>query len=329
MKEYFCDELNNVLTCFHDKIMSCCSGQIGPVYFDKYRGEKIDWDKFRQVKLDGFAMLNEEQINNSPCKNCFNLREKKEGDVILPKFKMLYVSHWLHCNCGCVYCARMVDSHGKISHWKRNSEFYKLSPLLKELYKQDLLDRENLIAFIQGGDIGVLREFDEIVKIFLKNGLKEFWIVSNNIVYQPLVKKLLDANKALFVTTLDCGSREMYKKIKRVDKFNDYIKNLKKYLHNCNYKDRLHVKYIVVENLNDNVKEITDFINLMSDIGVDNVEFMIDNKYLLFTDLDKHPMPAHYKDLYLEFVRLCEEKHINIHYWERTRYAVNKYFLQQ
>ena len=107
----------------------------------------------------------------------------------------------------------MVDSHGKISNWKRNSEFYKIVPLLKELYKQDLLDRENLIAFIQGGDIGVLREFDEIIKTFLKNGLKEFWIVSNNIVYQPIVKKLLDTNRTLFVTTLDCGSREMYKKL--------------------------------------------------------------------------------------------------------------------
>ena len=47
-KLYFCDELNNVLSCFHDRIMSCCSGQIGPVYYEGYRGQKIDWDKFKE-----------------------------------------------------------------------------------------------------------------------------------------------------------------------------------------------------------------------------------------------------------------------------------------
>ena len=51
-KQYFCDELNNVLSCFHDRIMSCCSGQIGPVYIEGYRGEKIDWKKLKNVKRE-------------------------------------------------------------------------------------------------------------------------------------------------------------------------------------------------------------------------------------------------------------------------------------
>ena len=77
MKQYFCDELNNVLSCFHDRIMSCCSGQIGPVYYEAYRGEKIDWDAFRKVKTDAFALLSEDDIEKSPCKGCFFLRERK------------------------------------------------------------------------------------------------------------------------------------------------------------------------------------------------------------------------------------------------------------
>ncbi len=325
MKYYFCEELNNVISCFHDRIMSCCSGQIGPVYYEGYKGQKIDWDKFREIKYKSFDFLNEKDLENSPCKNCFFLRERKPFDVISPTFNLINVSHWTHCNCGCIYCARMTDSKGVITTKAQKSEYYDFLPLLKELYKQELLDRKNLTAFIQGGDISVLKEFEPMVKEFLKQGIKDFFILSNNIKYQPVVKKLLDMGNARFVTSLDCGNAGLYKKIKRVDKFNDFISNLKKYAKSKN-PDRVHVKYIVIEHINDNKEEITKFINLMSDIGIKTVEFMIDNKYLLFSDLDKTPLPPHYKDLYFHFEELCKLKNININLWDRTRYVINKYF---
>ncbi len=56
---------------------------------------------------------------------------------------------------------------------------------------------------------------------------------------------------------------------------------------------------------------------------------MIDNKYLLFTDLDKTPMPKHYKELYLHFEQLCKEKNMNLHLWDKTRYVVDKYLLNK
>ncbi len=326
MKYYFCDELNNVLSCFHDRIMSCCTGQIGPVYYEGYRGEKIDWDKFREVKIKGFEMLNERDIDTSPCKNCFFLRERKDDDVISEKFNLINVSHWTQCNCGCIYCARMLDSKGAITTKIQKSSYYDFLPLLKELYKQNLLDRENLTAFIQGGDISVLKEFDSIIKEFLKQGVKDFFILSNNIKYQPNIKKLLDMGNTRFITSLDCGTRELYKKIKRVDKFDDMVNNLKKYA-KSRHPEKVHVKYIIIEHINDNKKDIESFINLMTEIGIKTVEFMIDNKYLLFTDLDKNPMPAHYKDLYLYFEKLCKENNLNINLWDKTRYVINKYFL--
>ena len=54
---------------------------------------------------------------------------------------------------------------------------------------------------------------------------------------------------------------------------------------------------------------------------------MIDNKYLLFTDLDKTPLPAHYRDLYLHFERLCKEKGLEMGFWEKTKYVIDKYLL--
>ena len=326
-KQYFCDELNNVLSCFHDRIMSCCSGQIGPVYYEAYRGQKIDWEAFKKIKQDAFNMLTEENINNSPCKGCFFLRERKPEDRISPVFNMINISHWTQCNCGCIYCARMLDSKGKITYKAEKSEYYDIVPLIKQLYKQELLDRRNLTACIQGGDLSVLKEFEPMVKEFLKNGVKTFHILTNNIVYQPIINKLMDLNKVELFTALDCATPEVYKKLKRVDKFNDSVNNLRKYAKGRENPPII-VKYIVVEHINDNIEEIQKFIDLMSDIGIKIVEFTIDNKWAMFTNLDEKPLPAHYGDLYLYFKKACEEKNIVLNVWSRTEFIINKYALK-
>ena len=326
-KQYFCDELNNVLSCFHDRIMSCCSGQIGPVYYEAYRGQKIDWEAFKKIKQDAFNMLTEENINNSPCKCCFFLRERKPEDRISPVFNMINISHWTQCNCGCIYCARMLDSKGKITYKAEKSEYYDIVPLIKQLYKQELLDRRNLTACIQGGDISVLKEFEPMVKEFLKNGVKTFHILTNNIVYQPIINKLMDLNKVELFTALDCATPEVYKKLKRVDKFNDSVNNLRKYAKGRENPPII-VKYIVVEHINDNIEEIQKFIDLMSDIGIKIVEFTIDNKWAMFTNLDEKPLPSHYGDLYLYFKKACEEKNIVLNVWSRTEFIINKYALK-
>ncbi|MBE7704873.1 MAG: radical SAM protein [Cyanobacteria bacterium SIG29] len=326
-KKYFCDELNNVLSCFHDRIMSCCSGQIGPVYYEAYKGEKIDWKAFKQFKKDSFDLLTEENIENSPCKGCFFLRERKETDEVSETFKTINISHWTQCNCGCIYCARMYDSKGEITYKSGKSKYYDMIPLLKQLYKENLLNKNDLTACIQGGDISVLKEFEPMVKEFLKNGITRFNILSNNIVYQPIIKKLLDKNLVDYTTSLDCATPELYKKLKRVDKFKDSVNNLKKYAKSKN-KRYITVKYIIVEHINDNKEEITKFVNLMSDIGIENIEFMIDNKYVLFTDLNTTPLPKHYGELYLHFKKSCEEKGIRMTMWQKTEHIIKEYALK-
>ncbi len=66
----------------------------------------------------------------------------------------------------------------------------------------------------------------------------------------------------------------------------------------------------------------------MYDIGIKNIEFMIDNKYALFTDLDTVPLPKHYGELYLYLKKACEEKDIRLILWDKTEYIINKYALK-
>lgn len=306
--------------------MSCCSGIIGPVYLDNYKGEKINWEAFKAVKRDAFSLMNKENISKLSCNGCFFLRPKIEQDVISDKFNMLNLSHWTQCNCGCIYCARMDDSRGEITKKPQRSTSYDMLPVLKELYKNELLDRENLTVVFQGGDISVLKEFEPLVKECLKNGVKNFEILTNNIIYQPLIKKLIDKDKAVLYTSLDAGCRETYHKLKRVDKFEECVKNLRKYS-KSKPNPPIVVKYILVHNFNDNKEEITRFMELMSDIGITAVEFQIDNKYGLFTDLDRNPLPQHYGELFLLFKEECAKRNIKLQVWSKTEDTINKYAL--
>ena len=84
---YFCDELNDTLTYFHDEIKSCCSNPNGPIYFNDYDGTKVDFELLKQKKLKIFSLFDEENIKNSPCYGCFSLRKRKPEDIFTTKYK--------------------------------------------------------------------------------------------------------------------------------------------------------------------------------------------------------------------------------------------------
>ena len=222
----------------------------------------------------------------------------------------------------------MLDSKGKITYKSQKSEYFDMVPLLKQLYKQELLDRNNLVAVIQGGDISVLKEFEDMVKCFLKNGVKDLHILTNNIVYQPIIQKLMDLNKCILFTSLDCADAELYYKMKRVDKYKDTVENLRRYAKG-RINPRIVVKFILVEHMNDSIEQVQKFVDLMADIGIKMVEFTIDNKWAMFTNLDEKPLPAHYGDIYLYFKKACEERNIKFNVWEKTQYIIDKYALKK
>lgn len=322
-KKFFCDELNKTLTCMNGNIMSCCSGRTAPIYYQNYKGEKITKENFLKLKEEIFNLMDEENIDKTPCKGCFYLRERNENDKISETFNMINVSHWVQCNCGCIYCARHNETRGEITTKTIKSYYYDFLPVLKQLYKENLIDKENLTVCIQGGDISILKEFEPIIKEFLKQGIKKFDILSNNINYKPIIKKLLDKDLTTYNTSLDCGTRETFKKIKKVDKFNDCIKNLKKYARS-KHKENISVKYILLEHFNDNKEEITSFVNLMEEIGIKNIEFMLDYKWLFNSDSSQTSLPSHFYELYEYFQTICKEKNIRLGVWPLAKDFIEK-----
>ena len=306
----FCSELNNVLTFFPDKIRSCCVlGNIGPVYFENYNGniKTFDFETLKAKKKYFFECIKNYDFQNVPCSNCMYMKNEENAEFT-EQFELIYLNSWTHCNCGCFYCDRLSYTKGEITKHKQKSKYYDLLPIIKGLYKHNLLNKEKLRVVFHGGDLSVLKEFEPLVKTFIKNGVNRIDFASNNIIFQPIIKKLLKEGKASLNMALDCGCRETYKKIKRVDKFNDVVKNLKKYVKAANSDNpEINVKYIILKHINDNEEEIRAFINLMKEIGITRVSLHIEHKYAVELFEGKTPLPTTYKSLIKLFFKLCDE----------------------
>lgn len=66
------------------------------------------------------------------------------------------------------------------------------------------------------------------------------------------------------LTSLDAGTRETYKAIKRVDCFDKVIENLKRYpVKDVDFK----LKYIFLDGVNDNETDVDGFYDIVKDVG--------------------------------------------------------------
>ena len=79
------------------------------------------------------------------------------------------------------------------------------------------------------------------------------------------------------VISLDSGFKNTYFRIKRNDKFDTVLDNIKKYIQAS--KDNVIIKYIIVPGYNDNLKEIDKFFELMHSIGVNTVALDLEVQY--------------------------------------------------
>ena len=84
------------------------------------------------------------------------------------------------------------------------------------------------------------------------------------------------------------------------------INNIKTYINAAaSAKDNIILKYIIVDNLNDNNNEVEDFLKLANNLGIKTVRIDIDyEKYKLSKNCK---VPEHYFDLINHFNSLASE----------------------
>lgn len=304
-KSYMCELLNNHLhfSC-REALEPCCSANIGPAMVREL-SKKDSILGFIDTKKDLINKLKKGEIP-SECTNCVHLQKYKETSDF--KIKKITLNHYTQCNCACIYCTQGNRTFEKIKEDENKPVLFDVLKFINELYNNNLIDTKELYIDFQGGNISCLKNHEDIVKTFLQRGVGTIYIPTNNIVYMPIIEKLLVTKKGELCTALDSGCRETYLKIKQVDKFYKSIDNLKKYIAAAG-NDSIIIKYIIVKGYNDNLEEFKMFMDKMIEINVKIIVLDIDYRDIIDGSFT---IPKHYYDIVNYAKETCKKHNMDI-----------------
>lgn len=318
-KSYMCSLMNtNLHFTSRNTLEPCCSANIGPV-FAANLSERNSIKGFAAEKEKYIKMLKSGKIPQG-CLNCVHLSEYKSDNDL--KINKITLNHYTQCNCACIYCTQGNRTLDKIKQDANKPVLFDVLKFINELYDNDFIDKEKLYIDFQGGNISCLKNYEEIIDTFLKRGAGTIYIPTNNIVYMPVIEKLLKMKKGEFCTALDSGTRETYFKIKQVDKFDKSVENIRRYINSAG-SDSVIIKYIIVNGYNDNMAEFKKFIDLMLELKVKIIVIDIDYRDII----DK---PFKIPDVYYEIIdyakNVCANNNMDLGIPPYTQSVLDKGF---
>lgn len=292
-------------------------------YIIPYTGpkDKVDWNEVFGQKNNLVKNMRNGDIPPF-CKGCHWIEEFDENSEcqFLTDFDnyidMIWVGYSNECNANCIYCFSYKEI---LEH--RTIKGYDIFPLFKELLDKKIYNIEkapNAHISFSMGEPTIFKKFDDIIKIFAKYGNKHFAIYTNGIKTSKMVLKTLkkdDINMRI-VISLDAGSREIFKKVKKVDKFKDVCKTIKSYVKASLKPDVLGVKYIIIPNVNDIKEEIDKWYELCTKkLGVKYLIADIEEKWFVAKE---GQVPEYVKELLCYIRKRCQEDNIEFEFYDRA-----------
>lgn len=318
MRYKSCHLIEHGISINVDAIQACCLSRdfdkgMLPIEY-KFENNKIDWEHLFFVKKN--HRTHQKNGRDLPkCEGCYNLREEDwdEEDYI----SYINFDHWSQCNSNCIYCGVQTNKPKT-----KNS----VLPAVKELIKLGKFRNTGEITF-QGGEPTVLKEFDELLKLFLKQGSK-VRIHSSGILFNRVIRDGLKNGAVTVVISPDSVSREIYKIVKRTDKSDKVWANIKHYrkgLKDGN-ESLVKVKYIIIPGVNDTYEEITKFLNKIKELDIKSV--IVDVEYT-YANTDAQNISPHVY-MFMDYIEhFCNENQISYDLYDSAKYAkINRTFKQ-
>lgn len=329
-KSYYCPKLEKTLNLLPQEIKYCCSCATCPGVVIK-NSQSLEKEKIIKTKKQLIEMF-KQGIIPTKCRGCTEYREiEEENNTNLnffeklskafsskntKKISHLIMNHYKQCECKCIYCTEITNYNSK----KQN---YNALPLIKQLLKENMIDKKNLTVEFQGGNVSLLTEFEDILEELSTQGCKDIIILTNGVQYLPAVEKYSPKMNFRICISLDSGTKETFNKIKRIDTFDKVVDNIKKFTSLQNVE--LTLKYITLNGINDNINEIKEFLNIVKETeNKVTVAFDIDYRDTFFTAKEKFIAPKHYKKLYEETEKICKEEDISYSIQPQLKSVIEK-----
>lgn len=276
MRYTSCNWINGGLDFRPDSIVLCCfswlQGYEEFVLVENYQGGKIDWVKLFDKKRKLIDLQKSGQAADF-CKNCIYQEERDWLDD--DSINCLLLNHWTNCNSSCIYC-----DFGKEHEFFNQQQPYDILPILKDMKENGILKViEGSFVSFGGGELTVLKNCDEILNFLIDTGFRNIRINTSGIKYSNAIENALKNNFVDVVSSVDAGSSEIYKKIKRVDCFEKVWQNLKKYAQSASNKKNVKAKYILIPNINDTKKDLDDFFDCVLKNELEAVSFSVEKNW--------------------------------------------------
>lgn len=263
MKYLSCRYIEHGMDFEHTRLETCCfvchtgGGKI--TLYPQYNGENIDWNEFFERKRK--YREEHKKGNLTPnCAGCVFLQEKEWDDEDYIDY--LQFNYWVKCNSNCTYCYEVQNKeiYAKIKP-------YNTVPIIKDMIEKKILRPGGEISF-GGGEPTIAPEFEELIKLFVDNNFTYMRIHSSGIKYSPAIAEGIKKGIINVVISIDAGCEKTYKKIKRVNTYKKVLENMKKYAEANKYEYGMMIsKYIIIPNVNDNRKEIDEWIDSVRKVG--------------------------------------------------------------
>lgn len=307
---YSCDKLEKTIHFLPTRIAFCCSNAQGASTKD------LDFSNFNlqiiQKERNNYIQALQKGKLPKECEGCCEYKEIESKTFLQKifskqeeknnKIQHIIIDHYKQCDCNCIYCS------GKLLY-PNITQNYEVLPFIRELYKNDLIDKENLLVEFQGGNISLLTEFQSLMEEFNKENATRYIFLTNNIKYIEEIEKYGNKPDSILSVSLDAGTKETYKKIKGVDTFDIVVQNIKKYRNNTQLL--IFLKYIILEGINDNLEELEHFLNLAKEIGVNGeVSLEIDYRKMFMNNPEEFKIPQVYYDMFNLAEDYCKKNNL-------------------
>ncbi len=309
MKYKSCHLIEHGISINVNSIQACCLSRefnkgMLPV-IEHYENNKINWNELFEIKRR--HRKHQKIMDLKFCEGCYNLREEDwdEEDYI----SFINFDHWSQCNSNCIYCGVQTN--------KPRQQNNVLSAI-KELIKQGKFKNTGEITF-QGGEPTILKEFEPLLKLFIKAGSK-VRIHSSGIKFSRAIREGIKKGAVTVVISPDSVNKETYKKIKRTDKSNNVWDNIKHYRKGLKeeFAPLVKVKYIIIPGINDTFEEITEFLNKIKSLDIKSI--IVDVEYTYANQNIQHISPHVYMLMdYME--NFAKENNINFALYDSAIYA--------
>lgn len=272
-----CDWLEHGIIFDHENILRVCCSQCNegggrPVLWGDYHGELIDWNRLFALKKE---MRDVQRTGDTyyKCKGCILLKEDEWDDDNY--INRLLLTHWINCNCKCIYCPAVSDSY-----LKTHNKHYNIVPVLEDMCNKNILRKDAFIS-IAGGESTIYPEFEGMLHLLLDYGCNNILLNSSGIKYSSAVAKGLAENKLNLTVSIDSGTREMYQTLKVVKTYDLVCRNLTKYAEAQGKNDfRVCSKFIIVPGYNDNPVEIESWLINTKNQGIKQVSIDVDWRWV-------------------------------------------------